>query len=143
MSCVLSALTSDLCDPDCRTDTESKLDLICSLAKAAGTFDAVRCSQWAEGGAGAVALGQAVQRASGTPSDFKFLYDVEVKRALDLTERPWFSLYDIGALISSCSGHKGFSHLDCSLAGLPFIPSHYQSCVMSVDEITDSLLMLR
>jgi formyltetrahydrofolate synthetase len=74
-------LTSDLCLPDCRTDTESELDLICTLAKEVGAFDAVRCSHWAEGGAGAVALGQAVQRASEAPSDFKFLYDVEVKRA--------------------------------------------------------------
>uniref|UniRef100_A0A8C7SGK9 C-1-tetrahydrofolate synthase, cytoplasmic n=1 Tax=Oncorhynchus mykiss TaxID=8022 RepID=A0A8C7SGK9_ONCMY len=63
-----------------KTDTESELDLICTLAKEVGAFDAVRCSHWAEGGAGAVALGQAVQRASEAPSDFKFLYDVEVKR---------------------------------------------------------------
>lgn len=62
----------------CRTDTEAELDLVCSVAKAAGAFDAVRCSHWAEGGAGAVALGQAVQRASVTPSQFKFLYDLEV-----------------------------------------------------------------
>lgn len=48
------------------------------MAKAAGAFDAVRCSHWAQGGAGAVALGQAVQRASGAPSNFKFLYDLEV-----------------------------------------------------------------
>lgn len=63
----------------CRTDTEAELDLVCSMAKAAGAFDAVRCSHWAEGGAGAVALGQAVQRASEAPSNFKFLYDLEVK----------------------------------------------------------------
>lgn len=61
-----------------RTDTEAELDLVCSMAKAAGAFDAVRCSHWAEGGAGAVALGQAVQRASEAPSNFKFLYDLEV-----------------------------------------------------------------
>lgn len=61
-----------------RTDTEAELDLICSLAKVAGAFDAVRCFHWAEGGAGAVALGQAVQRASEAPSNFKFLYDLEV-----------------------------------------------------------------
>uniref|UniRef100_A0A8C5C6N8 C-1-tetrahydrofolate synthase, cytoplasmic n=1 Tax=Gadus morhua TaxID=8049 RepID=A0A8C5C6N8_GADMO len=61
-----------------KTDTQAELELICSVAKAAGAFDAVRCSHWAEGGAGAVALGQAVQRASESPSDFKFLYDVEL-----------------------------------------------------------------
>lgn len=62
----------------CRTDTEAELDLVCSMAKAAGAFDAVHCSHWAEGGAGAVALGQAVQRASEAPSNFKFLYDLDV-----------------------------------------------------------------
>ncbi|TWW72252.1 C-1-tetrahydrofolate synthase, cytoplasmic [Takifugu flavidus] len=61
-----------------KTDTEAELDLVCSVAKAAGAFDAVRCTHWAEGGAGAVALGQAVQRASEAPSSFKFLYDLEL-----------------------------------------------------------------
>uniref|UniRef100_A0A3Q2E442 C-1-tetrahydrofolate synthase, cytoplasmic n=1 Tax=Cyprinodon variegatus TaxID=28743 RepID=A0A3Q2E442_CYPVA len=60
------------------TDTEAELDLVCSMAKAAGAFDAVHCSHWAEGGAGAVALGQAVQRASEAPSNFKFLYDLDL-----------------------------------------------------------------
>lgn len=67
-----------LIDLLCRTDTEAELDLVCTIAKSAGAFDAVRCSHWAEGGAGAVALGEAVQRASSAPSNFKFLYDLEV-----------------------------------------------------------------
>jgi len=73
-------MSNDACcsDPPCRTDTEAELDLVCSMAKAARAFDAVRCSHWAEGGAGALALGQAVQRASEAPSKFKFLYDLEV-----------------------------------------------------------------
>uniref|UniRef100_A0A7N8X8V1 C-1-tetrahydrofolate synthase, cytoplasmic n=1 Tax=Mastacembelus armatus TaxID=205130 RepID=A0A7N8X8V1_9TELE len=61
-----------------KTDTEAELDLICDMAKAAGAFDAVRCFHWAEGGAGAVALGQAVQRACEAPSNFKFLYDLDL-----------------------------------------------------------------
>uniref|UniRef100_A0AAQ4P4K5 formate--tetrahydrofolate ligase n=1 Tax=Gasterosteus aculeatus aculeatus TaxID=481459 RepID=A0AAQ4P4K5_GASAC len=61
-----------------KTDTEAELDLVCRVAKAAGAFDAVHCSHWAEGGAGAVALGQAVKRASEAPSQFKFLYDLEL-----------------------------------------------------------------
>uniref|UniRef100_A0AAQ5ZFY5 C-1-tetrahydrofolate synthase, cytoplasmic n=1 Tax=Amphiprion ocellaris TaxID=80972 RepID=A0AAQ5ZFY5_AMPOC len=47
-----------------KTDTEAELDLVCSMAKDGGAFDAVRCSHWAEGGAGAMALGQAVQKAN-------------------------------------------------------------------------------
>uniref|UniRef100_A0A669ERP7 formate--tetrahydrofolate ligase n=1 Tax=Oreochromis niloticus TaxID=8128 RepID=A0A669ERP7_ORENI len=61
-----------------KTDTDAELDLVCTMAKAAGAFDAVRCSHWAEGGAGAVALGEAVQKASSAPSNFKFLYDLDL-----------------------------------------------------------------
>ncbi|NP_001080574.1 methylenetetrahydrofolate dehydrogenase (NADP+ dependent) 1, methenyltetrahydrofolate cyclohydrolase, formyltetrahydrofolate synthetase L homeolog [Xenopus laevis] len=61
-----------------KTDTEAELDIVCDLAKKAGAFDAIRCTHWADGGKGAVALAQAVQRASQAPSNFKFLYDVQL-----------------------------------------------------------------
>ncbi|XP_077394608.1 C-1-tetrahydrofolate synthase, cytoplasmic isoform X1 [Festucalex cinctus] len=61
-----------------KTDTDVELDLVCSMARGAGAFDAVRCNHWAEGGAGALALGQAVQKASAAPSAFNFLYDLEL-----------------------------------------------------------------
>ncbi|KAL2098679.1 hypothetical protein ACEWY4_005159 [Coilia grayii] len=61
-----------------KTDTDAELDMICKLAKEAGAFDAVRCTHWAEGGAGAMALGEAVRKASEAPSNFKFLYDTEL-----------------------------------------------------------------
>ncbi|MGH0150950.1 UNVERIFIED_CONTAM: hypothetical protein FKN15_018564 [Acipenser sinensis] len=60
-----------------KTDTDAELELVCRLSKEAGALDAVKCTHWAEGGKGAVALAHAVQRASETPSNFKFLYDVE------------------------------------------------------------------
>uniref|UniRef100_A0A4W5R9B1 C-1-tetrahydrofolate synthase, cytoplasmic n=1 Tax=Hucho hucho TaxID=62062 RepID=A0A4W5R9B1_9TELE len=60
------------------TDTDAELGLVCEQAKLAGAFEAVPCSHWAEGGAGAVALGQAVQRAAETPHQMNFLYDLEM-----------------------------------------------------------------
>uniref|UniRef100_A0A673FMZ8 C-1-tetrahydrofolate synthase, cytoplasmic n=1 Tax=Sinocyclocheilus rhinocerous TaxID=307959 RepID=A0A673FMZ8_9TELE len=63
-----------------KTDTKAELDLICKLAKAAGAFDAVHCSHWADGGTGAVDLARAVQKAADLPSSFKFLYGIEVKK---------------------------------------------------------------
>uniref|UniRef100_A0A8C4LL46 formate--tetrahydrofolate ligase n=1 Tax=Equus asinus asinus TaxID=83772 RepID=A0A8C4LL46_EQUAS len=62
-----------------RTDTEAELDLISHLAKAHGAFDAVKCTHWAEGGRGALALAQAVQRAAEAPSSFQLLYDLKVE----------------------------------------------------------------
>uniref|UniRef100_A0A8C4LK21 formate--tetrahydrofolate ligase n=1 Tax=Equus asinus asinus TaxID=83772 RepID=A0A8C4LK21_EQUAS len=61
-----------------RTDTEAELDLISHLAKAHGAFDAVKCTHWAEGGRGALALAQAVQRAAEAPSSFQLLYDLKL-----------------------------------------------------------------
>uniref|UniRef100_A0A8C7MC33 C-1-tetrahydrofolate synthase, cytoplasmic n=1 Tax=Oncorhynchus kisutch TaxID=8019 RepID=A0A8C7MC33_ONCKI len=60
------------------TDTDAELGLVCEQAKLAGALEAVPCSHWAEGGAGAVALGQAVQRAAETPHQMNFLYDLEM-----------------------------------------------------------------
>ncbi|XP_035278260.1 C-1-tetrahydrofolate synthase, cytoplasmic-like [Anguilla anguilla] len=60
------------------TDTEAELDLVCHAAKSAGAFDAVPCSPRAEGGAGAVELGEAVIRAAEEPTSLRFLYDAEL-----------------------------------------------------------------
>ncbi|XP_050739607.1 C-1-tetrahydrofolate synthase, cytoplasmic-like isoform X5 [Eriocheir sinensis] len=59
------------------TDTPAELTLVQRLAKGAGAFDAIICSHWAKGGAGAVELAEAVVRATNQPSQFKFLYDLE------------------------------------------------------------------
>ncbi|XP_060118095.1 C-1-tetrahydrofolate synthase, cytoplasmic [Heteronotia binoei] len=61
-----------------KSDTEAELQLVMQLAKEAGAFDAVKCTHWADGGKGAIALAEAVQRASQAPSNFRFLYSVEL-----------------------------------------------------------------
>ncbi|CAO2586663.1 C-1-tetrahydrofolate synthase, cytoplasmic [Lemmus lemmus] len=61
-----------------KTDTDAELDLICRLSREHGAFDAVKCTHWAEGGRGALALAQAVQRASQAPSSFRLLYDLKL-----------------------------------------------------------------
>ncbi|XP_051051976.1 C-1-tetrahydrofolate synthase, cytoplasmic [Phodopus roborovskii] len=61
-----------------KTDTDAELDLIARLSREHGAFDAVKCTHWAEGGQGALALAQAVQRASQAPSSFRLLYDLKL-----------------------------------------------------------------
>ncbi|KAJ8308629.1 hypothetical protein KUTeg_013503 [Tegillarca granosa] len=58
------------------TDTEAELQLVQKIARDSGAFDAVICSHWAKGGAGAADLAEAVNKATQQPSNFKFLYDV-------------------------------------------------------------------
>ena len=47
-----------------------------SLCRENGAFDAIICTHYAEGGAGAVDLASAVKRAAEQQSNFKFLYDL-------------------------------------------------------------------
>jgi len=60
------------------TDTDAELDIVKKKAIEAGAFDAVVCSHWAEGGAGAMDLANAVKNAAKEASDFKFLYDLSL-----------------------------------------------------------------
>ncbi len=59
------------------TDTPAEVELVRKAALAAGAEDAVVADHWAEGGAGAVPLGEAVIKACAKPSQFHFLYPRE------------------------------------------------------------------
>jgi len=61
-----------------KDDTPGEIELVKKLAKAAGAEDAVVSNHWAEGGAGAVELADAVVAACKQPSKFKFLYPLEM-----------------------------------------------------------------
>ncbi|KAG7204347.1 hypothetical protein KM043_002164 [Ampulex compressa] len=59
------------------TDTQAELDLVKRAALESGASDAVICTHWAEGGAGAQSLADAVIAAIEKPSNFKLLYDLD------------------------------------------------------------------
>src|SRR5580693_354919 len=61
-----------------KNDTDAEVDLVRRLAVAAGAEEAVRANHWAEGGAGAVDLANAVVAACDKPSNFRFLYPLEM-----------------------------------------------------------------
>ena len=60
------------------TDTPAELQLIVKLARENGAMDAIICNHWANGGAGAKELGEAVMRACKSASKFQLLYPVEL-----------------------------------------------------------------
>jgi methylenetetrahydrofolate dehydrogenase (NADP+)/methenyltetrahydrofolate cyclohydrolase/formyltetrahydrofolate synthetase len=62
----------------CSSDTDAELELIRQEALAAGADAAVVSNHWAEGGAGARALAEAVVTACEGESSFKFLYDLNL-----------------------------------------------------------------
>jgi formyltetrahydrofolate synthetase len=59
-------------------DTPAEIELVRKKAIEAGATEAVMSNHWAEGGAGAVALGKAVIAACEKPSKFQFLYPLEM-----------------------------------------------------------------
>ncbi len=58
------------------TDTDAEIALVKRIAEEAGALAAVRATHWADGGAGAAALAEAVVQAAEQPSDFRYIYDV-------------------------------------------------------------------
>jgi formyltetrahydrofolate synthetase len=68
------------------TDTPAEVELVRKAALGAGAEDAVMSNHWEEGGEGAVELGKAVMQAAEKPSDFKFLYplDITIKEKIEI-----------------------------------------------------------
>jgi formyltetrahydrofolate synthetase len=68
------------------TDTAAELEMIRKAALEFGAMDAVVATHWADGGAGALKLAEAVVRAAEKPTNFKFLYPVElpIKQKIEL-----------------------------------------------------------
>lgn len=74
------------------TDTDAEVELVRKIALEAGAEDAVMSNHWADGGAGSVALGEAVVAACEKPSDFKFLYPLEqsIKEKIETIARKMY-----------------------------------------------------
>jgi formyltetrahydrofolate synthetase len=61
-----------------KDDTDAEVELIRKAAVEAGAEDAVVCRHWMEGGKGAIKLAEAVIKAAEKPTNFKFLYPLEL-----------------------------------------------------------------
>jgi formyltetrahydrofolate synthetase len=59
-------------------DTEAELELVRQISLEAGADDAVVCDVWGNGGKGGAALAEAVVRAAEKPSNFQFLYPLDI-----------------------------------------------------------------
>lgn len=70
-------------------DTPAEVELVRQAALEAGAMDAVVSRHWMEGGKGAVALAEAVVKACEKPSNFQFLYplDIPVKEKIETIAR--------------------------------------------------------
>jgi formyltetrahydrofolate synthetase len=70
-------------------DTEAEVEVVKRAAADAGAYAAVMCEHWAKGGEGAIELAEAVVEACEQPSNFDFLYPLElsIKEKIELLAR--------------------------------------------------------
>lgn len=69
-------------------DHDSEIELVLEIAKEAGAFDAVLCTHWADGGAGAKDLAESIIKACATTKEenkFDFLYpsDLSIEEKME------------------------------------------------------------
>jgi methylenetetrahydrofolate dehydrogenase (NADP+)/methenyltetrahydrofolate cyclohydrolase/formyltetrahydrofolate synthetase/formate--tetrahydrofolate ligase len=71
------------------TDTDAEVALVERIAKEAGAEAAVMSDHWAKGGEGALELAEAVVAACDKPSNFEFLYplDLPIKEKIEIIAR--------------------------------------------------------
>ncbi len=60
------------------TDTPAEVEMVRQAALQAGAMDAVVSTHWMDGGEGALKLAEAVVKAAEKPSQFRFLYDLNL-----------------------------------------------------------------
>ncbi len=67
-------------------DTDAELEMVRQAAIEAGAEDAIKCTHWMHGGAGAAKLAEAVVKAAEKPSHFDFLYplDLSIKEKIEI-----------------------------------------------------------
>lgn len=104
------------------TDTEAELMAVRDLAIGAGAFDAVVANHWAEGGAGAIDLAAAVEKACKSARDsstFKFLYPLELTLKQKI-EKVCIDMYGAdGVEYSAIAEQRLKSYEDAGYGSLP------------------------
>ncbi|PSR94107.1 hypothetical protein PHLCEN_2v4535 [Hermanssonia centrifuga] len=113
------------------TDTPAELELVRQLSLVGGADAAVVSNHWAEGGAGARALAEAVVVTCEGSSDFKFLYDLDlpIEKKIETISK---EIYGADGIELSEEAQKqvdtytrqGFGHLPICMAKTQYSFSH-------------------
>jgi methylenetetrahydrofolate dehydrogenase (NADP+)/methenyltetrahydrofolate cyclohydrolase/formyltetrahydrofolate synthetase len=113
------------------TDTKAEVELVRQAAVEAGAEDAVVARHWMEGGEGAVDLAEAVVRAAEKPSNFKFLYplDIPIKEKIEIICTQIYGAEGVDYLPEAEAKIKlytrlGFDHLPLCMAKTHLSLSH-------------------
>lgn len=70
-------------------DSEAEVEMVCNHARRFGAVEAVQCSSWSEGGAGALELAHSVQRAAEIQSMLHFPYELQMPVIDKMRKAAW------------------------------------------------------
>ncbi|MBI4318295.1 MAG: formate--tetrahydrofolate ligase [Chloroflexi bacterium] len=101
------------------TDTDGEIELVRKVSLEAGAEDAVVADIWGQGGAGGEALGRAVVAAAEKPSNFQFLYplDIPIKEKIEAIAT---RIYGADGVTYMPAAEKAIKmYTDMGYAGLP------------------------
>ncbi|CAL1705064.1 unnamed protein product [Somion occarium] len=114
-----------------RSDTPAELELIRNKALAGGADAAVVSNHWAEGGAGARALAEAVVTTCEGESNFKFLYDLNlpIEKKIEIIAKEIYGadgieLSELAQKQVETYTRQGFSNLPICMAKTQYSFSH-------------------
>jgi formyltetrahydrofolate synthetase len=102
-----------------KDDTDAEVELVRQAAAEAGAEDAVVSTHWTNGGEGAVKLAEAVIKAVEKPSNFKFLYPLElsIKEKIEIICKEIYGADGVEYLPEAEAKIKLYTRL--GFAGLP------------------------
>jgi formyltetrahydrofolate synthetase len=111
------------------TDTNAEVALVEEMAIEAGAFAAVMSDHWANGGAGAERLAEAVVAACEEPSDFRFLYDLNrsIKEKIETICR---EIYGADGVEYSVTAERQIA--DFEQAGFGYLPINMAKTHLSI-----------
>jgi formyltetrahydrofolate synthetase len=100
-------------------DTDAEIELVRKAALAAGAKDAVMANHWAEGGKSAIQLAKAVISACEQPSQFNFLYplDLSIKEKIEIIAKKTYGA--AGVEYSELAQKQIESYTKAGFNGLP------------------------
>lgn len=111
------------------TDTNAEVALVEEMAIEGGAFAAVMSDHWANGGAGAERLAEAVVAACEEPSDFRFLYDLNrsIKEKIETICR---EIYGADGVEYSVTAERQIA--DFEQAGFGYLPINMAKTHLSI-----------
>lgn len=113
------------------SDTPAEVELVRKAAIEAGAEDAIVCTHWMEGGKGAVKLAEAVVKAAEKPSNFEFLYplNISIKEKIEIICKEIYGADGVDYLPEAeekieLYTRLGFDHLPLNMAKTHLSLSH-------------------